>query len=69
MDDLQDEAEKKNVKGRASDAKRNAKGLLSDTKDRFGKKDKEDDESEVEDEPPSPTQGARRRSKRKGRTS
>lgn len=70
MDDLKDEAEKQNVKERVSDTKKNAKGLMSDAKDRFGDSNKQAEEQADEDEPEqgpeSPSQG-KRRSKRRPR--
>lgn len=67
VEDLQDEAKKRNARERLSDAKDNAKGLVDDAKERFGQSDEQDDEVAVEQEPDSPSQGGKRRSKRRGR--
>jgi len=64
MDDLQDEAKKRNVKEKASDAKSNAKGLVDDAKERFGASDPIEEDAVTEDEPENSAQGATRRSKR-----
>jgi len=65
MDDLQDEAEKQNVREKASDAKRNAKGLVNDAKDRFGASEPTEEDTVPEEEPEGSAQGgATRRSKR-----
>lgn len=66
--DLQDEAQKANVKGKVSDAKKNAKGLVGDAKERFGGSEQAEDDQEFEDEAESPTKGGpKRRSKRRTR--
>ena len=77
MDDVQDEADKHDVRHRVSDAVDNSKGLLGDAKKRFGKgrKGKKDDDDEPEnaieedsaDEETGAEANGKRRSKRKGK--
>ncbi|GAB7348517.1 hypothetical protein MBLNU459_g6916t3 [Dothideomycetes sp. NU459] len=72
MDDVRDEAESRDVRRRVSDAKDGAKGLAGDAKKRFGfRRDDEKLEDVEEDEEPqqdgSPTQGGKRRSKRRAK--
>lgn len=69
MEDLQDEAEKRKVKERLADAKQNARGLVQDAKDRFGKEPAGDVDVDVDVEEENDTaQGVKqRRSKRKGK--
>ncbi|KAK8196636.1 hypothetical protein M8818_006801 [Zalaria obscura] len=83
LDDVREEADKRHVRRKVSDAVANGKGLVGDAKKRFGKKGDDEDEDEYagrgaadddekageDEEPQSPNSSPRskRRSKRKGR--